>query len=74
MAITVSCLSEQLTCLVIDSVTFNEFDGDGVYAYAAFTNFEIKNSRFTNNFDGIEFYNNFPRNNVDITSCYFDGS
>ncbi len=30
------------------------------------TNFQVTNSTFTNNFDGIEFYNNVARTNVDI--------
>ncbi len=61
--------------VTLDSLTFNEFDGDGIYVNnGANTNFQLKNSKFTNNFDGIEFYNNFPRTNVGITNCSFYNS
>jgi hypothetical protein len=60
---------------VIDSCTFNEFDVDGIYVNnAPNTDFEIKNSRFTKNLDGLEFYGNFPRTNVAVTNNYFDGN
>jgi len=60
---------------VIDSCTFKEFDVDGVFINnAPVTGFELKNSRFIKNLDGIEFYNNFPRSNVAITNNYFDSS
>ncbi len=57
----------------LDSLTFNEFDVDGIYVLAACTNFQLTNSTFTNNFDGIEFYNNVPRSNVDIINSSFRG-
>ncbi len=55
----------------IDNVTFNEFDNDGVYILQAATNSQISNSKFSNNFDGIEFYGNFAVNNVDIVNSSF---
>lgn len=52
--------------VTIDNIKVNEFDGDGLHVVAANTNFQVTNSTFTNNFDGIEFYNNVARTNVDI--------
>ncbi len=59
--------------ITLDSLTVNEFDTDGIYVGGANTNFQLTNSTFTNNFDGIEFYNNAPRSNVDIINSSFKG-
>ncbi|AXY72538.1 hypothetical protein D3H65_00440 [Paraflavitalea soli] len=61
------------TDITLDSLTINEFDIDGIYVAGANTNFQLTNSTFTNNFDGIEFYNNVARSNVDIVSSTFKG-
>lgn len=62
------------TDITLDSLTLNEFDVDGIHILAANTNFQLTNSTFTNNFDGIEFYNNVPRSNVDIINSSFRGA
>ncbi len=61
------------TDVLLDSLTVNEFDVDGIYVVAASTNFQLTNSIFTNNYDGIEFYNNVVRSNVDIINSSFKG-
>ncbi|HMF71021.1 MAG TPA: hypothetical protein VK616_06080, partial [Flavitalea sp.] len=60
--------------VTIDSLTVNEFDVDGGYLTAATSNFQMSNSRFINNLDGIEFYNSVARANVDIINSNFSGS
>lgn len=62
------------TNTTLDNLTINECDVDGIYVVAASTNFRLTHSRFTNNFDGIEFYNNVARSNVDIDSSSFTNS
>lgn len=62
------------TDVLLDSLTVNEFDVDGIYVLAANTNFQLTNSTFTNNYDGIEFYNNAARSNVDIVNSTFRGT
>lgn len=62
------------TDVTLDKLTLNEFDTDGIYVLAANSNFQLTNSTFTNNFDGIEFYNVVPRTNVDIINSSFKGS
>lgn len=62
------------TDVTLDSLTVNEFDVDGIHILAASTNFQLTNSTFTNNYDGIEFYNNVPRSNVDIINSSFRGA
>ncbi|HEY8960191.1 right-handed parallel beta-helix repeat-containing protein, partial [Chitinophaga sp.] len=59
------------TDVAINNVTFNEFDADGITVSAAATNFQVTNSKFTNNVDGIEFGGNAARNNVDIVNSSF---
>ncbi|WP_325531242.1 right-handed parallel beta-helix repeat-containing protein, partial [Chitinophaga sp.] len=59
------------TAVNIDNVTFNEFDVDGIYILAAATNFQVGNSTFTRNGDGMEFYSNAARSNVDIINSSF---
>ncbi|WP_164735203.1 right-handed parallel beta-helix repeat-containing protein [Pseudoflavitalea rhizosphaerae] len=59
------------TDITLENNQFNEFDIDGVYAVAASTNFLVNNCKFTNNVDGIEFYYNMPRTNVDIVNSSF---
>ncbi|MFC3197081.1 Calx-beta domain-containing protein, partial [Parapedobacter deserti] len=55
----------------INNVSFDGFDGDGVVATGAASNFEINKCRFTNSVDGIEFGGNFPRSNVNIINSSF---
>lgn len=62
------------TDVTLDNLTLNEFDSDGINVSAASTNFQLTNSIFTNNFDGIEFYNNVARSNVDIINSSFKGA
>jgi hypothetical protein len=62
------------TNTTLDSLTINESDVDGIYVAGANTNFQVSNSTFTNNYDGIEFYNNVARTNVDIINSSFTGS
>jgi gliding motility-associated-like protein len=59
------------TNVILDNLTFNEFDGDGVSVNASATSFTLQNAAFTNNVDGIEFAGNFARNNVDIINSSF---
>ena len=59
------------TNVVLDHLTFNEFDGDGVSVNASATNFTLQNAVFTNNLDGIEFAGNFSRSNVDVINSSF---
>lgn len=61
------------TDVILDNLLLNEFDFDGVDAAAANTNFLVTNCKFTNNYDGLEFYNNAPRTNVDIVNSSFKG-
>ncbi len=61
------------TDVTLENLHFNEFDYDGVDAAAANTNFQVTNCKFTNNYDGIEFYNNAPRTNVNIVNSSFKG-
>lgn len=60
-----------VTGATIDNVTFNEFDGDGIAVAAAATNLQVSNSKFTSGVDGMEFYNNAARSNVDIINSSF---
>src|ERR1044072_2332605 len=60
-----------VTGVTLNNVSFNEFDADGIGVYASAANFQVTNSRFTNNLDGIEFYNNGVNTNVDITNSSF---
>lgn len=62
------------TNTTLDSLTINESDVDGIYVAGASTNFQLTNSTIKNNFDGIEFYNNVARNNVDIVNSSFTGN
>lgn len=62
------------TGVTIDNCRINEFDTDGIHVVGASTNFQVTNCQFTNNLDGIEFYNNVPRTNVDIINSAFKGS
>lgn len=57
--------------VTLDNLKFNEFDVDAIFVNAANTNFQLSNSEFTNNYDGIEFYNNAARSNVDIINTSF---
>jgi hypothetical protein len=59
------------TNVTIDNVTFNEFDVEGITVTVAATNFQLSNSTFTRNFDGIEFYNNAVKSNVNIINSAF---
>lgn len=59
------------TNVMLDHLTFNEFDGDGVSVNASATGFTLQNAAFTNNVDGIEFAGDFARNNVDIINSSF---
>ncbi|WP_185096823.1 Calx-beta domain-containing protein [Chitinophaga barathri] len=60
--------------VTIDNVSFNQFESDGILATGAATNFQLTNSKFTNNNDGIEFGGNFARSNVDIINSSFRDS
>ena len=62
------------TGTTLNNLTLNEFDVDGIHVLAANTNFQLTNSTFTNNYDGIEFYNNVARSNVDIINSSFKGA
>ncbi|MGF6849825.1 hypothetical protein QFZ51_005060 [Chitinophaga sp. W3I9] len=62
------------TGVTINNVTLNEFDIAGVVASGAATNFQVTNSKFTNNNDGIGFAGNFARSNVDIVNSSFRNS
>lgn len=62
------------TNTTLDSLTINECDVDGIYVAGANTNFQFSNSTVTNNYDGIEFYNNVARSNVDIVNSSFTGN
>jgi hypothetical protein len=62
------------TNTTLDSLTINECDIDGIYVGGASTNFQLSNSTITNNLDGIEFYNNVARSNVDIVNSSFTGN
>ena len=63
-----------MTDVTFDHVTVNECDNDGVHIAQATNNLQITHSRFTANLDGIEFYNNVARSNVDITNSLFANS
>ncbi len=64
------------TNVTLDSLTNNVVDGDGILCSQTrmYTNFQVKNSSFTNNFDGIEFYGNASTKNMDIINSLFKGS
>ncbi len=64
--------------ITLDSLTVTSMDGvtggDGIYVGGAATNFSLNHSRFTNNYDGIEFYNNAPHTNVSILNSSFQNA
>jgi hypothetical protein len=62
------------TGVTINNVTFDEFDIAGVVISGAATNFQVTNSTFTKNNDGIGFGGNFARSNVDIVNSSFRNS
>lgn len=59
------------TDIALNNVQISGFTSDGVYVTGANTNFQVTNCAFNNNQDGIEFYNNVPRSNVDIINSAF---
>lgn len=62
------------TDIILDNLQLNEFDQDGINVSGANTNFLVNNCKFTNNLDGIEFYTNAPRSNVDVVNSTFSGN
>lgn len=62
------------TGVSINNVTINRFDIGGLVAGGAATNFQVTNSRFNYNNDGIGIAGNFARNNVDIINSSFRNS
>ena len=64
-----------LTNVTLDSLTLHEFDADAIHLNTGTVNgLQIKNSRFTRNGDGIEFFGSPARSNVDIINCFFGAS
>ncbi len=64
----------QRTGVTLNNVTINEADVDGIYVDGPVTNFTVTASTFTNNYDGIEFYNGYNHINININNSTFTGS
>ncbi|HWV65104.1 right-handed parallel beta-helix repeat-containing protein, partial [Chitinophaga sp.] len=62
------------TDVTINNVTINRFDVGGLVAGGAATNFQVTNSKFNYNNDGIGIAGNFARSNVDIINSSFRNS
>lgn len=59
---------------ILNNVSVNEADDNGIYTWTAISNFTINGGKLTNNYDGIEFYNCYSRANVDLNNIKIDQS